>query len=259
MAARRVPAYPGRMTPHDTAKREALPVYERIQAFLRQGIASGEFRPGDRLPSGNELAARFETTRATVAHALRELAFERLILREVGRGTFVAHPPIKAPFEPTLSESFEDAIREAHGRIEYRVLGVGPVAASEEIATRLGLATGTEILKLERLRLVGDLPLSLVTRYLPLEIGRRISADAIGRYSIHQIMAEEIGRPIIHTEGHVRAEVADQRVAGLLAIRKGSPILTRVYSMSDAAGKPMVYGVSLFRQEFQVAYNSDIG
>jgi GntR family transcriptional regulator len=230
------------------------PVYVQIQELIRDGIRRGAFRPGDRLPSEAELSERFQTARATVARALRDLALERVITREAGRGSFVAHPSVRAPFKPTLSESFDAAIRKAHGSIDYRVLGVGRVAASADIAAGLGLPPGSEVLRLERLRLVGGRPISIVTRYLLLEIGRRITADAICRLSIHDIMAQEINQPIVHTEGFVFAGVADERTATLLQVRRGAPILIRAYSMAGADRIPVIYGESVYHEDFNVAY-----
>lgn len=243
-------------TPTDRRETESAgPLYLRIQDVVRDGIANATLKPGDRLPSESELAQRYSTTRATVARALRELALAGLIRREAGRGSFVSHPPVRAPFVPTLSESFEDAVRDTHGAITYRVVSVGRVPASEEVAAGLGLPVGTEVLRLERLRSVRNMPISLVTRYLPVEIGRRISADAISRYSIHHMLAEEVGRPILHTEGYVRAGNCEADAAKLLDVRRGAPVLMRVYTMSGADRTPLVYGISLYRAEFHVAYN----
>ncbi|MDX5362412.1 MAG: GntR family transcriptional regulator, partial [Alphaproteobacteria bacterium] len=66
------------------------PIYTRIQQELRSRIASGALRPGDRLPSEIELADAFSTTRMTVRHALQELVYENLIVRQKGRGSFVS-------------------------------------------------------------------------------------------------------------------------------------------------------------------------
>jgi GntR family transcriptional regulator len=230
------------------------PVYLRIQEHIRNRIAAGEFGPGDRLPSEAELSAQFATTRATVARALRELAFARVITRAIGRGTFVAHPPVKAPFEPTQILSFEETVGREHGHIEYRVLDVRRVPASSIVAAALGIEEGREAFRLERLRIVAGVPLSLVARYMPLEIGRRISADAISQYSIHHILREDIGSPVVHTDGYIHADTADDRLAELLQVQRDAPLLIRRYTLSDRLRRPLVYGESWFREEFHIAY-----
>ena len=67
-----------------------VPVYIQIQHEIRRGIQAGDYAAGDRIPSENELAERFETTRATVARALQELVFDGTIVRRAGAGSFVA-------------------------------------------------------------------------------------------------------------------------------------------------------------------------
>lgn len=71
-----------------------LPIYLQIREALRNGIAQNVYKQGERLPSENELAAQFNTTRATVVHAMQGLLTDGLIERIRGRGTFVKKPSI---------------------------------------------------------------------------------------------------------------------------------------------------------------------
>lgn len=73
--------------------RQTTPIYARIKQHLLDRIASGELSPGDRLPSESELAEAFSTTRTTVRHALTQLVFEDVIVRQVGRGSYVTEKP----------------------------------------------------------------------------------------------------------------------------------------------------------------------
>ena len=51
---------------------------------------SGEWRPGEPIPSEIELASRFSVSQGTVRKAVSELAEERVLVRQQGSGTFVA-------------------------------------------------------------------------------------------------------------------------------------------------------------------------
>ncbi|MHA4835600.1 UTRA domain-containing protein [Sphingopyxis sp. MSC1_008] len=66
----------------------------RIREEIAAAIQSGEWRPGDRVPTEQELAARYGCARATVSKALGELAASGLVERRRKAGTFVAHPPV---------------------------------------------------------------------------------------------------------------------------------------------------------------------
>ena len=54
------------------------------------GLESGEWRPGDSIPSESELAVRFGVSQGTVRKAVDEMAAENLLVRQQGKGTFVA-------------------------------------------------------------------------------------------------------------------------------------------------------------------------
>ena len=66
------------------------PKYKVIFEALRQGIASGEYKEGARLPSEGELSRRFAVSRMTVVKAMRELQQQGLVVRRVGSGTYAA-------------------------------------------------------------------------------------------------------------------------------------------------------------------------
>lgn len=66
------------------------PLYKQITNELKEQILSGMFRPGDRLPSENELAEHYRVSVITSKRALNELADANLILRIKGKGSFVA-------------------------------------------------------------------------------------------------------------------------------------------------------------------------
>lgn len=70
--------------------------WESIAAETRARIESGELRPGDRLPSEAELAARWQVCRMTVHRAMQELQRQGHVTRRRGAGTVVAAPPARA-------------------------------------------------------------------------------------------------------------------------------------------------------------------
>ena len=232
---------------------EATPIYARIQAHIRDGIASGRFRPGERLPSENELAAAFATTRATVARALQQLVFENVILRRPGAGTFVGEVPVAGSIEPSRVSSFEDAAQRAGATVAYRLLAFGSRALPAGVAARLGMAPGEMVQALERLRLVGGQPIGLEVRLIPPAIAAGMTVAALQSQSMHRIL-EELGMRVARVEGVIRAAAASTAQARLLELPRGSPLLVRDYVLLDAAGRPLVQGESCYRESFQLHY-----
>jgi ABC-type glycerol-3-phosphate transport system substrate-binding protein len=71
-------------------RRNPVPVSRQLESLIREQIARGELRPGDRLPTEHELCARLGISRTPVRRALGVLTARGLLVRYAGRGTFVA-------------------------------------------------------------------------------------------------------------------------------------------------------------------------
>ena len=65
------------------------PAYLQVADDLRAGIANRTFKPGERLPSGRDLARRYGVAPMTISHALDVLRREQLVEAYQGRGVFV--------------------------------------------------------------------------------------------------------------------------------------------------------------------------
>ena len=74
----------------DTPRTPDRPAYEQVKDWIRGHIASGDWKPGDPVPSEAALMGRFGVSRMTAHRALRELATEGLVTRVQGSGTTVA-------------------------------------------------------------------------------------------------------------------------------------------------------------------------
>src|SRR4051794_28805096 len=89
----------------DRAGGRRLPLGQQLVDELRRRVQAGSLGPGGRLPPGRTLAERLAVTPETVAGAYRRLVEEGYLRGEVGRGTFVAAPPLRA--EEDLLAPFE--------------------------------------------------------------------------------------------------------------------------------------------------------
>lgn len=233
------------------------PMYIRIRNHILDGITSGRYRPGDRLPSEKELASAFDTTRSTVVHGLQTLVSEGRILREIGRGTFVAPPARRIVQETHRVVEFDEEIARQGGRVSYRLLSFERTEASESVATRLNIALGTEVYRLRRVRLVDDVPTVEETRFLPIDLGEMMRIDSLTRMSMYHILSEQLNCPVARIKGVIRADGASEAVAQSLGIKTGSPVLVRDYVLIDAQDRAMVCGSAVFRREIEVAYTVD--
>jgi GntR family histidine utilization transcriptional repressor len=118
----------------------AVPAYEQVKAFIRGRISSGQWKPGDPVPSEAALMQQFGISRMTVNRGLRELAGEGLVTRVQGSGTRVAQLH-RISSRLTIRDIHEEVAERGHVH-GTRVLLVAKEKASAAMAQSLGLKSG---------------------------------------------------------------------------------------------------------------------
>ena len=73
-------------------KQNIVPIYKQLSKYLMEEIKGGRFSKGSKLLSEINLADKYSISRTTVRKALNELINEKLLVRQQGKGTFVANP-----------------------------------------------------------------------------------------------------------------------------------------------------------------------
>lgn len=157
-----------------------IPLRYRLHQELRCVILEGRIRPGDRLPSEKELMAQHKVSRHTVREAVRDLVLEGIVRIERGRGTFVAPPRIEQ--ELTSLTGFVEDMLSLGLRPAARVLSVTEVGASGAVASRLNLAEGEPVIRIERIRLADSEPISFDLTFLPAHVGRKVAVENLDLY-----------------------------------------------------------------------------
>src|SRR3954464_3666232 len=119
------------------------PAYEQVKGWIRQHIASGEWKPGDTVPSEAALMAGFAISRMTANGALRELASEGLVTRVQGSGTRVAQLH-RISSRLVIRDIHEEVVERGHVP-STRVLEAAQVKASAELAQSLAVRKGARV------------------------------------------------------------------------------------------------------------------
>lgn len=254
------PVLQDRLRPENFVRQEEtgitvrIPVYVQIQHEIRRGILARTYGAGDRIPSENDLASRFRTTRATVARALQELVFDGTIVRRAGAGSFVAPAAAAVPLESGQLKSFEEQAAERGETVDYRLVDFSLARVPAAAAARLDLAPQSKVFRLERLRLIKGVPLSFESRLIPPAIAGRIAPADLADRSIHHILQNVLGIAIGRIEASVRAGTASPRVAELLELPKGRPLLIRDHALIGADGRTILVGASFYTEQFKLDY-----
>ena len=117
--------------------------------------------------------------------------------------------------------------------------------ATDEIAAALGVAAGTEVTWIERLRYADDEPLALMHNAIPLELGR-FDKDELARYGLYELLRRAGFTPQIATQT-IGARSATASEARTLDEKRGASLLTMTRTAWDAGGRVLEYGSHVYR------------
>ena len=201
------------------------PLYRQIKDLIMQGLASGEWRPGEAIPSEAELAIRFNVSQGTVRKAIDEMAAENLVVRKQGKGTYVAsHNDPRAFFRFLRVVPNEGGVS-----VPQSVpLECWRAKAGQEAARILDIAPGAPITIVRRVLKFNAKPVVVDEIYLPGDIFQGLSLEVLQEYqaSLYSLFETRFGVRMIRAEERIRAIAADRTSAELLAVEEGSPLLS---------------------------------
>ncbi|MEV0432014.1 GntR family transcriptional regulator [Nocardia sp. NPDC050413] len=206
----------------------------RVADVVRHQILSGAL--DGTVPGEQELAAEHGASRNTVRAALALLRDEGLIDRAPKVGTRVAARKFDHGLDVLLG--LQETLAE-HGTVRNEVRVAGTVTAPPAVARRLGLTPGEQVVYIERLRFLADLPLSLDLTYLVPDIGAEVLAHDLASTDVFVLLEQITGRSLGDAEIALEAVAADPHTAVTLDAPAGAPLLMleRLTRLDD--GRPV--------------------
>ncbi|HNQ58835.1 MAG: GntR family transcriptional regulator [Burkholderiales bacterium] len=201
------------------------PLYRQIKNLILQGLASGEWRPGEAIPSEAELAVRFNVSQGTVRKAIDEMAAENLVVRKQGKGTYVAsHNDPRAFFRFLRVVPNEGGVA-----VPQSVpLECWRAKAGQEAARILDIPLGSPINIVRRLLKFDGKPVVLDEIYLPGDVFQGLTLEVLqnNHDSLYTLFEARFGVRMIRAEERIRAVAADRASAEQLKVEEGSPLLS---------------------------------
>ncbi|WP_326692644.1 MULTISPECIES: GntR family transcriptional regulator [unclassified Streptomyces] len=219
-----------------------VPLYFQLSQQLESAVERGQLAPGSLLGNEIELAGRLGLSRPTVRQAIQSLVDKGLLVRRRGIGTQVVHSQVKRPME--LSSLYDD-LEAAGQRPATRVLRQGTEEATAEVAVALAVPEGTEVRRVERLRLTHGEPMAYLCNHLPVDL-LSLEQDELETTGLYRLM-RGAGVTLHSARQTVGARVADAREGELLGEPEGAPVLTMQRTTYDDTGRPVEYGSHLYR------------
>ena len=202
------------------------PLYLQIRDVLEKSLESGEWGPGESIPSEKDLAKRFGVAQGTMRKAIEALAADNLVVRRQGKGTFVA-----THTEEAASTFRFLRIRRDDGVDEYpasRLVDVRRGKAGIEVARLLELRPADPVILLRRVLEYAGEPTILDDMTLPAGLFKGLTRARIMNYrgSMYGLFEREFGVHMCKAEERLRAVAADNVSAALLRVPVGTPLLS---------------------------------
>lgn len=202
------------------------PLYLQIKELLIQRVLQGDWKPGELLPSEFKLAAEFKVSQGTVRKALDELAAEKAVIRMQGKGTFVAarntrHTPLH--FFRIVLDGGERWVPHNTRLVHFQ----DDAEPTDEEAGRLALASGGRVLRIERLRYLGEKP--MMREVVSLAASRFPNFAAVYKQAqksnLYALLEKDYGVLVVKADEKLRARAATDHEAKLLELAPHTPVL----------------------------------
>ncbi len=199
------------------------PLYKQVKDAIIQRLVSGDWRPGDKLPSEFELAARYRVSQGTLRKALDELTAQNLLVRQQGRGTYVAtHNPHRALFH-----FFHFVGKDESRQLPTsRVLDMTVRRATKVEEEKLALKPGSKVIHIDRVRDMGGRPAIVEWIIVSAKLFSGLAKVPIDQLpnTLYQLYETDYGVMIYQAEERLCAVAASEREAKLLGIEPGHPL-----------------------------------
>jgi GntR family transcriptional regulator len=229
---------------------------DSAEEALRNWLAQGRHRPGDRLPPENALASMLGISRGTLRTALRRLEETGEIVRRQGSGTFVGEVGRPASFREGLErlESYSSLARRRGVKLGAQGIKIETIALDRDLAKRLGAEPGASAMRVERVVVADGRPLALMVDTVhpdvPLPPEARLRrAISRGEMVLDVLLAE--GVPIAYSSTSIAARlVAPEDAEGAsLGVRHATAVLQLEELCHTTSGDVSHHSSDLFAPE----------
>jgi len=221
------------------------PLYHQLKVIIEEKIESGDWSPGDRISSENDLHQMYKISRNTVQKALDELVQEGMLERKQGKGTFVSKPKIEQSL--TGFYSFSKAALDQGLDLKDVIMKIETTTVNTKIAKKLQIDSSEEVIALKRVRWVNDEPIFLETSYLPKKLISKLSYEDLEEYSLYELLEKKHNIIVTNAKEVFEPVLIRETERKLLKMSKGSPCLLLDRIAYDAKGSPVEFCRSIIR------------
>jgi len=221
------------------------PLWLRAADTIARDIADGSLPHGARLPAERELCQRLEISRVTLRKALLKLVEDGLVTPSHGRGWYVGAAP-HVPGSPAARndwpntlESFSETAARLGLTASSLVQRAELIPATLDEAEELGIVAGMTLFHLDRIRLLGGMPIATDRSRIPAELVPGIERVDFRERSLYDAL-DGAGVAPARAETTIEARGADATLALELGIEPGAPVLVMRELVHSADDRPVL-------------------
>ncbi len=231
-----------------------VPLYHQLAEIISDRIRSGEYPPGQAIPSETALARQYHIGRPTVRQAMDMLAHKKLIQRRRGSGTFVQSPAPKVDLFSLAGTSQAFFTR----GIEIEKTIVTPVTRQSVNGQPDNPFNDASAYFLSRLIRAQNTPVLKEDIFLDPELFRGLDRVDLGTESLSRTVAEKYHLAPENGTQVFTVAVPDSSTAHLLGLKPNVPILT-VFRELDFPDAPRAVYAALYCRTDRFAFSQTIG
>ncbi len=244
------------MTLNKINKNSFTPPFYQLAKILEQKIFSGDFKPGDPLPSETDLGHEYELSRTTVRKCLNILAERGLINAQQGRGTFVTRQSLD---RVTFTMEEFNVVMENQGKEPgYKLVFARFIKKLPEFLIKLGMTTDQRILYYCRLLMADNEPIAVEHKYIRHTVGKPVLENELQYKAFAEVIMTHTNNLPIKSRMELTAARTEEFEANLLKVPLGFPVLQlqqTLYTIDD--NSPVGVGLFYYRGD-QYSLVSDI-
>lgn len=223
-----------------------FPLYFQIHQAILEKIENQEWPAGTLIPPERELAEQYGVSRMTMRNALAALTRAGKLIREVGRGTFIANRRITQTL--TNLTSFSEEMKMRGMKPGSQLLRMWVEKADPTIALKLECSIETPIFSLERVRLADDQPMAIEKVHLQFKgCARLLEFDFSG--SLYNLLTSKFGIIPQHARQQIQARVCTPDESVRLGIPRKSPVLNLSRLTYAQDNVPFEFTESVYRSD----------
>ena len=230
-------------------------LHSQLHDTLLAKIRSGEYKPGEKLPTEAQLIETYGVSRMTVRRALDDLRRDGLVERKPALGTFVTEPSLNAQISGL--HSLTDEITALGLKPSSILLDLQYPAASKEVSQQLQISEGSEVLRLDRVRSADGRPFYVAQSFLNVQLFPELKTID---YASPQLSLLDSYRTVLGSEAERMTQLLSAASAPPLAqkafgIKSDAPVLVFERVVYLAGNRPVEYVKAYFRGESYKFYS----